>query len=128
MKAKLLRHADNEREEERTDERECQCAVVDLAFAFISRTQEKHEEKSSGESHHKGEDKQRSVVRIRGVRRCPEQDGRQKCGVIEEPQHAARRAGIKEGHSRLRPSNVRYNAHYVNYKRISVRYDALDWL
>lgn len=63
MKAKLLRHADNEREDERTDKCERQCAVVDLAFAFISRTQEKHEEKGGGESCHKGEDKQSSCGR-----------------------------------------------------------------
>jgi hypothetical protein len=36
MKAKLLRHADNEREDQRTDKRERQCAEVDLLFAFIS--------------------------------------------------------------------------------------------
>jgi len=34
MKSKLLCHADNEREDERTDKREGQCSVVDLAFAF----------------------------------------------------------------------------------------------
>lgn len=48
MKSELLCHADNEREDERTDKRECQCAVVDLVFPFISRTQEKHEEKGGG--------------------------------------------------------------------------------
>jgi hypothetical protein len=63
MKSKLLRHADNERKDERTDKRERQCAVVDLAFAFISRTQEKQEEKGGGESRYKSEDKQRPVVR-----------------------------------------------------------------
>jgi len=57
MKSKLLCHADDEREDERTDKRERQCSVVDLAFAFISRTQEKHKEKGGGESRHKGEDK-----------------------------------------------------------------------
>jgi hypothetical protein len=63
MKSKLLCHTDNEREDERTDKNDGQRAVVDLAFAFISRTQEKHEEKGGGESRHKSEDKQRRVVR-----------------------------------------------------------------
>jgi hypothetical protein len=62
MKSKLLCHADNEREDERTDKRE-RSAVIDLTFAFISRTQEKHEEKGGGEGRHKSEDKQRPVVR-----------------------------------------------------------------
>jgi hypothetical protein len=47
MKSKVLCHADNEREDERTDKRERQGTVVDLAFAFISRTQEKHKEKAA---------------------------------------------------------------------------------
>lgn len=68
MKSKLLSHTDNEREDERTDKRERQGAVVDLAFSFISRTQEKHEEKGGGESSRKSEDKQRSLVRNWGIR------------------------------------------------------------
>ena len=46
MKSKLLCHADNEREDERTDKSEGQRAVFDLLFAFISRTQKEHEEKN----------------------------------------------------------------------------------
>ena len=38
MKSKLLCHAANEREDERTDKSEGQRAVVDLTFTFISRT------------------------------------------------------------------------------------------
>ena len=75
MKSKLLRHANKEREDERADKRKRQCAVVDLAFAFISRMQEKHEEKGSGESRQKSEDKQRPVVGKWGIRRSTEHDG-----------------------------------------------------
>jgi hypothetical protein len=46
MKSKLLCHADNEREDYRTDKSEGQRAVVDLVFAFISRTQKDHKEKN----------------------------------------------------------------------------------
>ncbi len=75
MKSKLQCHADNEREDERTDKRERQRAVVDLAFAFISRTQEKYEEKSGGESCRESKDKQRSLVKNRGIGCSTEYEG-----------------------------------------------------
>jgi hypothetical protein len=78
MKSKVLCQADDYREDERADKRKRQCAVVDLAFAFIFRTQEEDEEKDGGESRHKSKSEQRLVVRKWGVRRNAEHNGGQK--------------------------------------------------